>query len=74
MIVPAAVRCWAEIALSAIRHNVGVVRDKIGKGPGILAVVKANAYGHGSSEVAATLTDLVDLFGVANVEEATFCS
>ena len=70
MIVPAAVRCWAEIDLSAIRYNVGVVRDKIGEGPGILAVVKANAYGHGSSEVAATLTDLVDLFGVANVEEA----
>ena len=49
MIVPAAVRCWAEIDLSAIRYNVGVVRDKIGEGPGILAVVKANAYGHGSA-------------------------
>jgi alanine racemase len=70
MIVPAAVHCWAEIDLSAIRYNVGVVRDKIGEGPGIIAVVKANAYGHGSSEVAAALTDLVDLFGVANVEEA----
>jgi alanine racemase len=44
MIVPAAGRCWAEIDLSAIRHNAGVVRDKIGAGPGILAVVKANAY------------------------------
>ena len=48
MIVPAAVRCWVEIDLSAIRYNAGVVRDKIGVGPGILAVVKANAYGHGS--------------------------
>ena len=70
MIVPAAVRCWAEIDLSAIRHNAGVVRDKIGAGPGILAVVKANAYGHGSAQVAATLAELVELFGVANVEEA----
>ncbi len=70
MIVPADVRCWAEIDLSAIRHNAGVVRDKIGVGPGILAVVKANAYGHGSTEVAAALADLVELFGVANVEEA----
>ena len=70
MIVPAAVRCWAEIDLSAIRHNAGVVRHKIGAGPGILAVVKANAYGHGSKEVAATLAELVELFGVANVEEA----
>ena len=59
-----------EIDLSAIRHNARVVRDKIGAGPGILAVVKANAYGHGSPEVAAALADLVDLFGVANVEEA----
>jgi alanine racemase len=70
MIVPAAIRCWAEIDLSAIRHNARVVRDKIGVGPGIIAVVKANAYGHGSREVAATVADLVDLFGVANVEEA----
>ena len=70
MIVPAAGRCWAEIDLSAIRHNAGVVRDKIGAGPGILAVVKANAYGHGSAQVAATLAELVELFGVANVEEA----
>jgi alanine racemase len=70
MIVPAAVRCWAEIDLSAIRHNAQVVRDKIGVGPGILAVVKANGYGHGSTQVAATLVDLVDLFGVANVDEA----
>ena len=59
MIVPAAVRCWAEIDLSAIRYNARVVRDKIGVGPGIIAVVKANAYGHGSTEVAATLADLV---------------
>ena len=70
MIVPAAVRCWVEIDLSAIRHNARVVRDKFGAGPGILAVVKANAYGHGSPQVAATLADLVDLFGVASLEEA----
>ena len=70
MNVPAAVRCWAEIDLSAIRYNAGVVRDKIGVQPGILAIVKANAYGHGSPQVAQALTDLVALFGVANVEEA----
>ena len=70
MMVPAAVRCWAEIDLSAVRYNARVVRDKIGVGPGIIAVVKANAYGHGSTQVAATLAELVDLFGVANVEEA----
>jgi alanine racemase len=70
MIVPSTVRCWAEIDLSAIRFNAQVVRDKIGPRSGILAVVKANAYGHGATQVATALDGLVDLFGVANVEEA----
>jgi alanine racemase len=52
MTVPEEIRCWAEIDLSAIRHNAKLVREKIGLGPGILAVVKANAYGHGSRQVA----------------------
>jgi len=63
-------RTWAEIDLSAIRHNLSVVRQLIGPGPGILAVVKANAYGHGGPEVAAAIAEKVDLFGVANLEEA----
>ncbi len=70
MIIPADVRTWAEIDLSAIRHNLGVVREKIGLRPGIAAVVKANAYGHGSIQVAGALAGMVELFGVANVEEA----
>ncbi|CAN5540666.1 alanine racemase [soil metagenome] len=63
-------RTWAEIDLSAIRHNLCVARSKIGPKPGIVAVVKANAYGHGMIEVATALADQVELFGVANVEEA----
>lgn len=70
MNVPDDLRCWAEVDLSAIRHNAQVVRDKIGAGPAILAVVKANAYGHGATPVAAALAGSVDAFGVANVEEA----
>ncbi|MFZ0709798.1 MAG: alanine racemase [Terrimicrobiaceae bacterium] len=70
MIIPADVRTWAEIDLSAIRHNLGVVREKIGLRPGIAAVVKANAYGHGSIQVAGALAGMVEFFGVANVEEA----
>ena len=60
MNVPDSLRCWAEIDLSAIRHNAQVVRDKIGAGPAILAVVKANAYGHGATQVAAALAGSVD--------------
>lgn len=70
MTVPPSVRTWAEIDLSAIRHNLGVVREKIGPAPGIAAVVKANAYGHGMREVAQAIANDVALFGVANIEEA----
>jgi alanine racemase len=62
-------RCWAEIDRSALRHNAKVVRDRIGSAE-LLAVVKANAYGHGMVGVAETLADDVQLFGVANLEEA----
>lgn len=62
-------RCWAEIDRSALRHNLGVVRERIG-GAEILAVVKANAYGHGLVGVAEAVANEVALFGVANLEEA----
>lgn len=62
-------RCWAEIDRSALRHNAGVVRERIG-GAEMLAVVKANGYGHGMVGVAQALADQAQLFGVANLEEA----
>ena len=37
----------------------------------MLAVIKANGYGHGLPEVAKALRDEAQLFGVANVEEAS---
>src|SRR5213594_987732 len=64
-----ACRCWAEIDRSALRYNAKVVRDRIGSAE-MLAVVKANAYGHGSVGVAQTLADDAQLFGVANLQEA----
>jgi alanine racemase len=62
-------RCWAEIDRNALRHNLGVFRERIG-GAEILAVVKANAYGHGLAGVAEAVANDVQLFGVANLEEA----
>src|SRR5690349_9968807 len=62
-------RCWAEIDRSALRHNAKVVRERIGSAE-MLAVVKANAYGHGLVGVAETLADEAELFGVANLQEA----
>jgi alanine racemase len=62
-------RCWAEIDRGALRHNAKFVRKRIGSAE-MLAVVKANAYGHGLIGVAETLADEAQLFGVANLEEA----
>jgi len=47
----------ALIDLSAVRHNVGVVRDKVGPHCRIAAVLKADGYGHGAVEVARTALD-----------------
>lgn len=62
-------RCWVEIDRAALRHNANVARERIGKAE-MLAVVKANAYGHGMIGVAEALANDVQLFGVANLEEA----
>jgi alanine racemase len=62
-------RCWSEIDRDALRQNAKVVRQRIGSAE-MLAVVKANAYGHGLLGVAQTLADDTQLFGVANLEEA----
>jgi alanine racemase len=63
-------RCWAEIDRNALRHNAWVARERLGEGTELLAVVKANAYGHGMIEVAQALRDEAQLFGVANLHEA----
>jgi alanine racemase len=63
-------RCWAEISEAALRHNAGVVRERVGANVPLIAVVKANAYGHGMIGVAKALVNDAQLFGVANLEEA----
>ena len=63
-------RCWAEIDLSALRHNAAVVCRLAGPGAGVMAIVKANAYGHGLPGVVRALRDMVAMYGVANVHEA----
>ncbi|HVA01662.1 MAG TPA: alanine racemase [Terriglobia bacterium] len=61
---------WAEISLSKLRRNFEVVRRLAGTRR-IMAVVKADAYGHGAVAIARTLAQAgADWFGVATVEEA----
>ena len=45
-------RARATIDLSAVRHNVALLRSKLHGGGGLLAVVKADGYGHGAVQVA----------------------
>ncbi len=62
---------WAEIDLNKLKKNFLAVRDHISSRTKILAVVKANAYGHGSIAVSKLFGQLgADYFGVAIVEEA----
>lgn len=61
---------WAEVDLDAIAQNILTVKKWIGKDTNIMAVVKANAYGHGAIPVAATcLAHGVDSFAVSILAE-----
>jgi len=63
-----AIRARALISASALRHNLARVR-RAAPSSRVLAVVKANGYGHGSVRVARALTD-ADALGVACGSEA----
>ena len=66
-----AARAWVEIDLPAIDRNVGRIKQALPPRVRYVAVVKANAYGHGMPEVATRLLQAgVDCFAVANVAEA----
>ena len=62
---------YAEIDLRSINANLRNIRKKIGRRPQIMAVVKANAYGHGMIPVVDTIlkNTTAQYFGVAIVEE-----
>ncbi len=62
---------WAEIDLSALRHNISVIKDRIAGGARFCAVVKADAYGHGAVAVAREAVAMgADYLAVAVLSEA----
>lgn len=64
-------RTWAEVNLSAIEENYQAVRRRVGSDVRVMAVVKADAYGHGVAKVAPFLERHgVDFFGVSCLQEA----
>ena len=59
----------ALINLEALRHNADLART-LAPGARVMAVVKANAYGHGAATIATALEGQVDAMAVACIEEA----
>jgi len=79
-------RVWAEVDLSALRHNLACLQSQavnqassnaeVGStSTAVMAVIKADAYGHGMAAVAECLeSENMDFFGVAHVAEAQMLS
>lgn len=63
-------RAYLEINLGNLKGNCEVIKSILPEGTELIAVVKANAYGHGILSVADALTDVVDAFAVATLDEA----
>ena len=65
-------RCWTEFDLVSLERNLGKIRAALQPTMRFVAVVKADAYGHGLSQTVTRLMQTgVDAFAVANLEEAT---
>lgn len=63
-------RAWVEIDLSALAHNVHQIKSLLAPDTTMMAVVKADAYGHGAIDVAQTaLAEGVEWLAVATVPE-----
>jgi len=60
---------WIELRTDRLVKNLQTLRDCSGQ-TDILAVIKANAYGHGLREIASSLAGKVTYFGVATLREA----
>ena len=64
-------RTWAEINLSAVRHNLRAIKAQVGPGVAVMGVVKADAYGHGAAQLSSVLSEEgIARFAVAELGEA----
>jgi alanine racemase len=61
---------WVEIDAARLRNNLDAFRSVTVPGTSIMAVVKANAYGHGLSAVAPVVAERADWLGVNCIDEA----
>jgi len=63
---------WIEISKSALLNNISEIKKNLSPKTKFMAVVKANAYGHGLWEVAKSVKTKVDYFAVYCFEDAIF--
>lgn len=64
-------RAWVEVNLQNLKHNVEEIKRIIHPKCNFMAVVKANAYGHGLVKVSKYLNEIdIDNFAVATIDEA----
>ena len=65
-------RAWAEVSLAQLEKNVDVIRSLNSESTEIMAVVKADAYGHGDEHIVRCLAERcsVRYFAVSNLDEA----
>lgn len=62
-------RIFARIDMDNLRHNIMKMKSLTKADMKILAVIKADAYGHGAVEIAKDILDICDYYGVATVDE-----
>ena len=63
-------RAWKELDISALKNNLDALNKIMPFGCKMMAILKANAYGHGVKEVSSALVDFgVDAFAVATIDE-----
>ncbi|MBP2680913.1 MAG: alanine racemase [Candidatus Krumholzibacteriota bacterium] len=61
---------WVDIDLDALVENLKSIRKSLARNVSVLLTVKADAYGHGSVQVAQAADEWVDWYGVATLDEA----
>lgn len=61
---------WVEVDLDHLTINLQNIHKRLGDDVKILLTVKADAYGHGAVQVAEASSKLIDIFGVATLDEA----
>ena len=65
-------RAWAEVSLERLRKNIEVIKSLNSENTEVMAVVKADAYGHGYERVVCCLAEECGIryFAVSNLDEA----